>query len=413
MIRTGIYILLLMLLSPQVLFSQKYEVSTLVKVDDLVKKVFIGTPEIAVSNVRFKGPRNGLAYFRFPEKGKLGISEGILMTTGSAMGSQGPNTSPINGTDNSAAGDPDLDRLARTNTYDAVVLEFDFVPVSNYISFRYVFASEEYLEYVNRGYNDVFGFYLSGYEIPSPINLALVPGTRDVVSVNTINRETNSNFYIDNGSTTDSRNSRVINQAGVVEPLLEWDGFTRVLTVRYKVTPHEPYHIKLAIADAGDRLVDSGVYLEGKSFKAEGRVIWPPPSAASKAVQKRKTLPREMLVEFDFDSWRVPDTSREKLYILWNILRDYPQSKFQLYGHTDHIGSSAYNLALSERRVRAVMNFLVRVGCPRSRIIVTEGFGEEKPKTDNLTSFGRQRNRRVEIRIHWPKPGDADFIPPK
>jgi len=408
-----VFYILLILLFPSLLTAQKYEVNTLVKVDDLVKKIFIGTPEIAVSNVKFKGPRNGLAYFRFPPKGRLGITEGILMTTGSATGTQGPNTSPINGTDNSAPGDPDLDKLARTTTYDAVVLEFDFVPVSDYISFRYVFASEEYLEYVNRGYNDAFGFYLSGHDISTPINLALVPGTRDVVSVNTINSEKNTNFYIDNGSTTDTRNFRTVNTAGIVEPLLEWDGFTRALTVRYKVTPHESYHIKLAIADAGDRLVDSGVYLEGKSFKAEGRMVWPPPSAAVKAVQKRKTLPREMLVEFDFDSWRVPDTSREKLYILWNILRDYPQSKFQLYGHTDHLGSTAYNQALSERRVRAVMAFLERLGCPRSRILFAQGLGENKPKAENLTSFGRQRNRRVEIRIHWPKPGDADFIPPK
>src|SRR5690606_15673266 len=99
----------------------------------------------------------------------------------------------------------DLTKLAKANTYDAVVLEFDFIPVSEWISFRYVFASEEYMEYVNRGFNDVFAFYLSGFEIKEPINLATVPGTREIVSVNSINHQKNANFYIDNGSTTDAK----------------------------------------------------------------------------------------------------------------------------------------------------------------------------------------------------------------
>ncbi|HEY8365544.1 MAG TPA: OmpA family protein [Bacteroidia bacterium] len=395
------------------LFAQ-YEANTAVRIEDLVKKIFIGTPEIQVSNVKFKGSRNGLAYFKYPGGGKLGIQEGIFLTTGTAMGSMGPNKSTNNGSDNSAPGDPDLDRLAKTNTYDAVVLEFDFVPVSEWISFRYVFASEEYLEYVNKGYNDVFGFFLSGPGIEKPINMALVPGTRDVVSVNSINNVQNPNFYIDNGSTSDTKTQKVVNKSKIVEPSIEWDGFTRVLTVRQKVEPHQTYHIKLAIADVGDRLVDSGVYLEGKSFKAEGRIIWPPPPKESTQTKptntpKRKPLPTELTVEFDFDSWRVPDTSKDNMYVLWNILRDYPHAKFQVYGHTDSFGSNAYNLDLAERRVRSVIGILTKYGCPRSRIIVREALGEEKPKMENSTEFGRARNRRVEIKIRWPKPGEADF----
>lgn len=391
----------------------QYETNTALRVDELVRKIFIGTPEIQVSNIRLKGSRNGLAYFRFPGGGKLGIQEGILLTTGTAIGSYGPNSSPINSNDNLSPGDPDLDLLAKSTTYDAAVLEFDFIPVSDWISFRYVFASEEYLEYVNRGFNDVFGFFLMGPGIEKPINLAVVPGTKDVVSVNTINTTRNSNFYLDNGSTTDAKVIKGVNKASIIEPALEWDGFTRVLTVRYRVEPHQTYHIKLAIADVGDRLVDSGVYLEGKSFKAEGRIIWPPPkdmvNQQNKTTPKRKPLPKELIVEFDFDSWRVPDTSKEKMYVLWNILREYPHAKFQIYGHTDNFGSNSYNKILAERRVRTVVQLLTRYGCPRSRIIVRESFGEDKPKSTNENIFGRARNRRVEIVIRWPKPGEADF----
>lgn len=405
-------IIIYLTLATCVLFAQ-YEANTAVRIDDLVKKIFIGTPEIQINNVKFKGSRNGLAYFRYPGGGKLGIQEGILLTTGTAMGSHGPNNSPINGSDNSAQGDPDLDRLAKSSTYDAVVLEFDFIPVSEWITFRYVFASEEYLEYVNRGYNDVFGFFLSGPGIDKPINMALVPGSKDVVSVNSINNVQNSNFYIDNGSTSDSRTQKVVNKSKIIEPALEWDGFTRVLTVRQKVDPHQTYHIKLAIADVGDRLVDSGVYLEGKSFKAEGRIIWPPPPKEPVQTKptptRRKPLPTELTVEFDFDSWKVPDTSKDNMYILWNILREYPHAKFQVYGHTDNLGSNSYNTDLAERRVRSVIGILTKYGCPRSRIVVREALGEEKPKMENSTEFGRARNRRVEIKIRWPKPGEADF----
>lgn len=393
------------------LWSQ-YEVTTAVRIEELVRKTFIGTPEIQVSNIRFKGSRNGLAYFKYPSGGKLGIQEGLLMTTGTAIGSKGPNSSPIQSTDNMSVGDADLDFLSKSNTYDAVVLEFDFVPVSEWISFRYVFASEEYLEYANRNFNDVFGFFLSGPRIDKSINLATVPGTNDIVSVNSINNIKNPNFFIDNGSTTDAKLRTGVNKSTIIEPQLEWDGFTRVLTARYRLEPHQTYHIKLAIADVGDRSVDSGVYLEGKSFKAEGKIIWPPPSAdqsAPKAPQKRKTLPTNLIVEFDFDSWKVPDTSKEKMYVLWNILREYPHAKFQVYGHTDSHGSNAYNLSLSERRVKSVIALLNKYGCPRTRIIVREALGEEKPKMENATVFGRAKNRRVEIIIRWPKPGESDF----
>ncbi|MDG2226358.1 MAG: choice-of-anchor L domain-containing protein, partial [Flavobacteriales bacterium] len=72
----------------------------------------------------------------------------------------GPNDNPGAGLDNSATGDGLLDGLSSASTEDAAILEFDFEAVGSSISFRYVFASEEYLEYVNAGYNDVFGFFI-------------------------------------------------------------------------------------------------------------------------------------------------------------------------------------------------------------------------------------------------------------
>ena len=106
-----------------------------------------------------------------------------------------------------SGGDADLDQLAGVSTYDAAVLEFDFIPASDTLTFDYVFGSEEYNEYVCGTVNDAFGFFLSGPGIAGPYtngaeNIALVPGTTTQVSINTVNNGTvgssgsASNFFM-------------------------------------------------------------------------------------------------------------------------------------------------------------------------------------------------------------------------
>jgi hypothetical protein len=89
------------------------------------------------------------------------------------------------------ASDANLDVLAApSTTNDAVVLEFDFIPLSNTISFNYVFASEEYNEYACSDFNDVFAFFLTGVTTPFPTtNIAIVPGSVPPlpVAINTVN----------------------------------------------------------------------------------------------------------------------------------------------------------------------------------------------------------------------------------
>jgi outer membrane protein OmpA-like peptidoglycan-associated protein len=385
------------------LFAQ-YEVDANYKLEYLVKTVFLGSPEVNVSNITFTGANHSLGFFKYPE-GKLGMNDGLLLTTGSIYGTKGPNNSPIMGLDNNRPGDPLLTNLAGKTSYDAVSLEFDFFPVSDRIELKYVFASEEYLEYVNRGYNDVFGFFLSGPGITGQVNLAKVPDTEEEVSVNSINDRRNSQYYIDNGSTLDPRDKSGELKSKVFDNRLQWDGLTTVLTASHKVTPYGRYRIKVVIADAGDGVVDSGVYLKAKSFKSVGTPVPPPPGfrVGGKTVSpaKKKALPRDIVIEFDFDSADIPDTSRTKLYYMYKDIRDYREAKLEVKGHTDFVGSEGFNQGLSERRVNAVVNYLIRVGYPRSNIVVYEGFGEKVPKTTNETDEGRQRNRRVEVKVLW------------
>ncbi|KIO52049.1 choice-of-anchor L domain-containing protein [Flavobacterium hibernum] len=207
------------------------------------------------------------------------IDEGLLLSTGKISSAMGPNTY-TNRSDEMVdeASDPDLAAISGRTMYDASILEFNFVPDGNLVEFKFVFASEEYLEYVNSSFNDAFGFFLSGPGINSTytnnaINLAKLTNG-DAVTVNNIHSAgstvngvpfaaKNDAYYINNplGSTT-----------------MEYDGSTVVLTATYTVTPGQNYKIKMAIADASDQKWDSGVFLKAKSFATNTLVITNPAS---------------------------------------------------------------------------------------------------------------------------------------
>lgn len=239
-------------------FGGDYTVDINYTPEQLVQEILIGNG-IETTNITLKGA--SISKGKFWGESNIGIDEGVILTSGDARKSKGPNNQGNAGTDNNTSGDADLNQLGGGNTHDACVLEFDFVPQSNTVEFRYVFASEEYLEYVG-SINDVFGFFISGPDIYGPfsneaINIARLPGfPGDIVSINSVNNVTNSQYYVNNpqGSNT----------------TIQYDGFTTVLTARSFVVPCQTYHIKLAIADMVDGILDSGVFLEANSFTSVG-----------------------------------------------------------------------------------------------------------------------------------------------
>lgn len=101
-------------------------------------------------------------------------------------------------------------------------------------------------------------------------------------------------------------------------------------------------------------------------------------------------------VSFDYDSAAVKPAFRETLDKLADLLRKYDRTIVHVVGHTDSRGSEAYNQSLSERRARAVMDYLVSRGVPAERLR-SEGRGETEPRASNATEAGRQLNRRVEL----------------
>ncbi len=189
----------------------------------------------------------------------INMAYGLILGTGDVLDAPGPNTSGSTSSGLGVPGDNDLFLLGGNTSFDAAILEFDFVPAGDTVRFNYIFASEEYNEFVNAGVNDAFGFFLSGPGISGgqgyandAVNIALIPGTNTGVSINTVNLGSNSAYYINN----DQLNSGT----------LEYDGLTVKLQASYPVNCTDTYHIKLAIGDGGDGVWDSGVFLEGGSF---------------------------------------------------------------------------------------------------------------------------------------------------
>ncbi|MGA9422147.1 MAG: OmpA family protein [Rhodanobacteraceae bacterium] len=85
-----------------------------------------------------------------------------------------------------------------------------------------------------------------------------------------------------------------------------------------------------------------------------------------------------------------------------DALNRYPQIKVELDGHTDSIGTDAYNQKLSERRAQIVYDYLTAHGVDASRITAVKGFGETMPIDTNKTKEGRARNRRTELKVENP-----------
>lgn len=232
----------------------------------------------SVQNVTFTGTDGALG--KFNGTSNLGFNGGIILCTDSAKLIADQASILLNGPGNSP-GDSDLQALASGIVNDAAVLEFDFVPRTDTLRFRYVFGSEEYPEYVCSQFNDVFGFFITG---PNPagsnynkFNIALVPGTLLPVSINSINPGI-AGGSSGGGTCTGISQSLAYSSYYVnnsLDTVIVFDGLTTVLEAKIAVVPCFQYHIKIAVGNVTDHVLDSGVFLEEESFGGTDPVVCP------------------------------------------------------------------------------------------------------------------------------------------
>lgn len=405
-VRVYLFIILLVSnlnVSAQLYLDNKYSAKYLVE-----NILLAGDQSVKVENVIYRGSPNSIAYFESSCQ-SIDLKEGILLTTGHYLNIGTPNRYGNSGTSNFLPGDPQLKRIANGPAYDATILEFDFYPNADSVSFNFFFGSEEYPEFVDKGVNDVFAFFISGPGIDGVKNLAVLPETQIPVSVDNINFRRNANYYIENKLWIPKNYEYFkYNQwAGELAYSYTLDGFTTILTAKTKVEPMMKYHIKIAIADVGDDIYDSGVFLEAGSFQSYGKIKWME-TFTSRLTEELIEVPgikissdsTEVMITADinflFDSYEIPGESYNLLNSLVKLMNKYPTQRIQINGHTDDLGSDDYNNELSFKRAEVIANYLNQYGVSKFRINY-KGFGNSKPIATNITTEGRSKNRRVEF----------------
>ena len=273
--------LLFIFCSIQVFNSQSIAVNTAQTPTQLVNNVLLGFG-VTAFNITINGsplnantPVSNVTSFTnanpaFP------FAAGMLLTTGNGVGAQGPNnaTSFTNNTPATpnVGTDPELNAIANGTVTNGVVLEFDFIPSGDTMSFRYLFGSDEYPEFSPSTFNDAFGLFLWGPGITGPYalagypsggsNIAVIPGGTPV-TINNVGDASNTPYYVFNESASTLTYGNAI----------QYDGTTVVLNAAASVQCNQTYHIKLAISNVGDQAYDSGVFLEAGSFVSDAVAV--------------------------------------------------------------------------------------------------------------------------------------------
>jgi len=473
-----------------------------INVDDWIKKNFSGQG-VVIGNISHKGyPLSTLSFTSTPNV--LNVPKGLILSSGNSFNVAGYNNSHNQSSTFGDIGIPEIDKdlsaMLKEKLFDICSIEFDFVPMDNSIQFNYQFGSDEYPEYVDSPYNDIFAFIVS--DDTGSKNIALIPGTNVPVSINTVNFKTNKEHFIDNNlykqilikrqdpvkstyrGTLPGRVLRGLasvfgspNYAGGADRIviapdpellktmdqnlyrnLRYDGITKKLVAQMYVTPYKKYHFKIVLADVSDNIYDSGVFIEDRSLTAKkdinqpdfkdypdlSKVIDPnlilqgktleeiipaaykneipktvaasPPPVSSPPIERvpvqtrvepkpapvaPKTVANVPLLEnaviyFDFDKSDISNSEMIKLKDAMDRFEKLSEFyTFRITGHTDSVGSMAYNVALSKRRNQSVTEAVNEILGERKLPAQPKSFTE--PAADNGTDSGRAANRRVEI----------------
>lgn len=244
---------------------------------ELIENVLVKSTCANVSNYKVNGDsftsgQNSYGYFNAGSS-NFPLKEGVILSTSSSKAAIGPYVSNQTGGGNKLwLGDADLDQALGTKSVNATVLEFDFVPLTNFISFNYIFASNEYQSYFPCEYSDGFAFLIKEAGSADKYkNIAVIPNTDIPVSSKNVHPVINSEVDAQNitHAGCNAINENYFNGFNTASSPINYSGQTIKMTAQADVIIGKTYHIKLVIADDGAQYYDSAVFLEAGSFSAK------------------------------------------------------------------------------------------------------------------------------------------------
>ena len=244
------------------------QASAAITPEQIIETVFLGDG-VEVLGINHEGATGSVGFFTdgFAD---IGIDRGIVMATGLTADINNTSdvfaSSDVGGPDT----DEDLDLIVTNGVRNVSRYEINFIPAADTLRFTYAFASEEYPEFSCSTFNDIFGFFISG---PNPNggmydseNIALVPELSDPTGLTFTNLAVSiENVHPDFGNGCAASFDEYYNDNSIGGAHV-YDGYLNVFTAQAIVTPCEEYTMKLKIADVGDEIFDSAVFLEAKSF---------------------------------------------------------------------------------------------------------------------------------------------------
>jgi uncharacterized protein YhjY with autotransporter beta-barrel domain len=201
-------------------------------------------PGVTVHNPTYTGAAEAVGTFSGGYASGLRIDSGIILSTGNVVTGMGPNNNTSAGTNLGFGGDPDIDAITGlANSQDAASLSFDFETDTGNVFINFIFATEEFFEFIGSGYNDTFAFLVDG------VNIALIPNTALPVTLNNLGLNGFNN-----------------NSGGHLD--VQYDGVTNAYTAQLMGLAAGLHTFKLVIADLDDGGLDSAVFIQAGSLAA-------------------------------------------------------------------------------------------------------------------------------------------------
>lgn len=402
-------ILLILILNFNSLKSQVFKVDTTYTPNKIVNNYFIGKNHdgIKIKNISYSGAKNSIGLFFYNSNIQQSLpSKGIALSTGNVIDAMAKwaNTA-LASTENYNGGDYDLSKIVNNKTFDSAILEFDFLSLTDSISFIFQFASEEYPQYVRKGVSDIFGFFVSDIETEIKKNIAVLPNTNIPITIDLINNDINSHYYVSNNKLEykHGSNGSRFERFKENQYLFTFNGYTKPISTGMKLKAYRWYHFKIAIADVGDRKFDSWIFLTGNSFVSSGNTHTPTKRNIKDYLQDFNTdsiqineVDNKIVIlapiYFDFNSSTIKEAFNNLFINIISILR-YSEYYVNINGFADETGEESYNLKLSQERANNVKQYLIDKGINEDRL---NAFGKGEITSD----INLDKSRKVEFVLY-------------